>query len=91
MSGSGEIPRQCQDCNPRGCYAATLSNERRVGLLLTQLKLGVLTVLLRKPAGVASTHVAVGALVLMTTFVLAARAIRLHRPRRQAESQVPAL
>lgn len=47
-------------------------------LLFTQLTLGVLTVLLKKPADIASTHVAVGALVLVTTFVLAARAVRLY-------------
>lgn len=52
-----------------------------VALLLTQLTLGALTVLLRKPADVASAHVAVGALVLVTTFVLAARSVRLYRPR----------
>jgi cytochrome c oxidase assembly protein subunit 15 len=52
-----------------------------VGLLLTQLTLGVSTVLLHKPADVASAHVAVGALVLVTTFALAARAARLYRPR----------
>ena len=55
-----------------------------LGLLLTQLTLGALTVLLRKPADVASAHVAVGALTLMTTFVLAVRAVRLFRPRRVA-------
>ncbi len=49
-------------------------------LLLTQLTLGVLTVLLHKPADVASAHVAVGALTLMTTFVLTARAGRLYSP-----------
>jgi cytochrome c oxidase assembly protein subunit 15 len=47
-------------------------------LLVTQLVLGVLTVLYRKPADVASAHVAVGALVLVTTFVLAVRAARLY-------------
>ena len=47
-------------------------------LLLTQLTLGVLTVLLRKPADIASAHVAVGALVLVTTFVLAVRSMRLY-------------
>jgi cytochrome c oxidase assembly protein subunit 15 len=52
-----------------------------MALLVTQLTLGVLTVLLRKPADVASSHVAVGALVLVTTFVLACRAVRLYRPR----------
>ena len=51
-----------------------------IGLLLTQLTLGVLTVLLHKPADVASAHVAVGALTLMTTFVLTARACRLYSP-----------
>ena len=39
-----------------------------IGLLVAQLTLGVLTVLLRKPADVASAHVAVGALVLVTSF-----------------------
>ena len=47
-------------------------------LLAVQLTLGVLTVLYRKPADLASAHVAVGALVLVTTFVLTARAARLH-------------
>jgi cytochrome c oxidase assembly protein subunit 15 len=42
-------------------------------LLAVQITLGVLTVLWRKPADLASLHVAVGALVLLTTFVLAAR------------------
>lgn len=46
-------------------------------LLLAQLTLGVLTVLLRKPADIASLHVAVGALVLVTTFLIAVRAMRL--------------
>jgi len=49
-----------------------------VGLLAVQLTLGVLTVLLRKPADVASAHVAVGALVLVTSFVLTVRAIHLY-------------
>lgn len=47
-------------------------------LLLVQLTLGILTVLLRKPADIASAHVAVGALVLTTTFVIAARSTRLY-------------
>jgi cytochrome c oxidase assembly protein subunit 15 len=50
-------------------------------LLLTQLTLGVCTVLYRKPADVASAHVAVGALTLVTTFVLFARSARLYLPR----------
>jgi len=47
-------------------------------LLATQLTLGVLTVLWKKPADLASAHVAVGALVLVTTFVLAVRAMRIY-------------
>jgi heme a synthase len=47
-------------------------------LIVTQVTLGVYTVLLRKPADVASAHVAVGALVLVTTFVLTIRAARLY-------------
>jgi cytochrome c oxidase assembly protein subunit 15 len=46
------------------------------GLLLAQLTLGVLTVLLKKPADISSAHVAVGALVLVTTFTLLVRAAR---------------
>jgi cytochrome c oxidase assembly protein subunit 15 len=49
-------------------------------LLITQLTLGVLTVILRKPADMASAHVAVGALTLLTTFVLMVRALRLYSP-----------
>ena len=50
-------------------------------LLLAQLSLGVLTILMRKPADIASLHVAVGALVLVTSFVIAMRAARLTRRR----------
>ena len=50
-----------------------------LALLATQVTLGVFTVLKRKPADVASAHVAVGALLLVTTFVLAVRAARLYR------------
>jgi len=64
-----------------------------IALLLVQLTLGVLTVLLRKPADVASAHVAVGALVLVTSFVLTARAVRLYGIRRapvvQEMSEIP--
>jgi cytochrome c oxidase assembly protein subunit 15 len=52
-----------------------------IALLLTQLSLGVLTVLLRKPADIASAHVAVGALVLVTTVLIAMRAARLYASR----------
>jgi cytochrome c oxidase assembly protein subunit 15 len=47
-------------------------------LLGAQVTLGILTVLLRKPADIASLHVAVGALVLVTSFVLTVRSIRLY-------------
>ena len=35
---------------------------------------------MRKPADIASSHVAVGALILMTTFVLLIRSMRLYSP-----------
>jgi cytochrome c oxidase assembly protein subunit 15 len=47
-------------------------------LLCTQITLGILTIIKHKPADIASAHVAVGALSLMTTFVLTARACRLY-------------
>ena len=47
-------------------------------LLATQVTLGVLTVLWRKPADVASLHVAVGALVLVTAFIMALRSARVN-------------
>jgi cytochrome c oxidase assembly protein subunit 15 len=46
-------------------------------LLTIQLTLGVLTVLYRKPADVASAHVAAGALTLVTCFLLTVRSVRL--------------
>jgi hypothetical protein len=46
----------------------------------------VLTVLLRKPADIASAHVATGALVLVTAFLLLIRTIRLYF-RRNAPQQ----
>jgi cytochrome c oxidase assembly protein subunit 15 len=46
-----------------------------LALLAIQVTLGILTVLMRKPADIASAHVAVGALLLMTTWVIAMRAI----------------
>ncbi|HEX4796392.1 MAG TPA: COX15/CtaA family protein [Humisphaera sp.] len=49
-------------------------------LLATQLTLGVLTVLLRKPADIASAHVAVGALTLAASFFLTVRLWRLYMP-----------
>ncbi|MGH7179568.1 MAG: COX15/CtaA family protein [Tepidisphaeraceae bacterium] len=47
-------------------------------LLQAQLALGVLTIVLRKPADIASSHVAVGALLLASCFVLCVRAMRLY-------------
>ena len=52
-----------------------------LALLVIQLTLGILTVYWRKPADVASLHVAVGALVLATTFFIAVRAMRLYSMR----------
>ncbi len=50
-------------------------------LLLTQLTLGVYTVLKEKPADIASLHVACGALVLLTAVLLTTIAIRLYWPK----------
>jgi cytochrome c oxidase assembly protein subunit 15 len=47
-------------------------------LLLAQITLGVLTVIYRKPADIASAHVAVGALILVTCFSIAVRSMRLY-------------
>jgi heme A synthase len=49
-------------------------------LLVVQITLGLLTVILRKPADVASAHVAVGALLLVSVFVLTVRAARTVAP-----------
>jgi heme A synthase len=46
-------------------------------LLFLQLLLGVMVVLLQKPADITSSHVAIGALILLTTFIIAIRARRL--------------
>lgn len=51
------------------------------GLLVVQFTLGVLTVWWRKPADIASLHVATGALLLMSTSVLTIRALRLYSTR----------
>jgi len=52
-----------------------------LALLVAQLTLGVLTVLMKKPADVASAHVAVGALTLVSCCVLTVRAARLYARR----------
>jgi cytochrome c oxidase assembly protein subunit 15 len=51
-------------------------------LLAAQVTLGAMTVLMRKPADVASAHVATGALTLVTAFTLTVRATRLYTRRR---------
>ena len=55
-------------------------------LLVVQFALGILTVLLRKPADLATAHVAGGALVLVTTFSLTIRAMRLGKPESKTSS-----
>ena len=57
-------------------------------LLLVQVTLGVYTVIKRKPADIASAHVAVGATVLVFCFMVAVRSMRLYsrRFRNQADS-----
>ena len=54
-----------------------------VALLVMQITLGMVTVLWRKPADIASAHVAVGALTLLTAFVICVRALRLYLPSRR--------
>ena len=49
-----------------------------IGLVCAQIVLGGLTVLLRKPADLASLHVAVGALTLVTAFLTTARTARMY-------------
>jgi heme a synthase len=65
----------------RGQPALTRPSWALLALLLVQLTLGVLTVLMGKPADIATAHVAVGALLLVTLFVLVVRAMRLFLPR----------
>lgn len=50
-------------------------------LLAVQITLGILTVLWRKPADVASLHVVVGAHILMSSFVLLLRTARIYSPK----------
>lgn len=57
-----------------------------LALLVTQLTLGVYTVLLRKPADIATLHMACGALVLVTSFLLTMQAVRLYWPRRSTSA-----
>jgi len=59
-------------------------------LLAGQLVLGLATVYYRKPADVASAHVAVGSLVLVASFVLTVRAARLYWPKAAAADAMTA-
>jgi len=69
--------------------AALLAHRRRIAmarsawillaLLMAQLTLGILTVLLRRPADITSLHVVVGSLVLLQTWIITLKCWRLHR------------
>jgi cytochrome c oxidase assembly protein subunit 15 len=62
-----------------------------LALLIVQVTLGILTVLMRKPADIASSHVAVGALLLVTTWVIAMRAIGVVRAAKEQSLAEPDL
>lgn len=59
-----------------------------LGLLVLQFTLGVLSVYLRKPADIASYHVAVGALLLVVVATLLLRVARVYWPRQNARRRV---
>jgi cytochrome c oxidase assembly protein subunit 15 len=59
-------------------------------LLAGQFTLGVLTVLIRKPADLASLHVAVGALCLAVSFIIAIVSWRLRERAAVADERIPA-
>jgi heme a synthase len=60
-----------------------------LGLLVTiQVALGITTVLMKKPADIATAHQATGALLLLTASVLLTRAVGLYAARKQAEAAV---
>jgi heme A synthase len=61
----------------RWLAASTLLAVILIVLIVLQITPGILTVLKRKPADVASAHVAVGALILATMFILSVRVVRL--------------
>jgi len=73
----------------RGQTAIVVPITVLCALLLTQITLGVMTVVMRKPADIASAHVACGALLLLTCFTVAARAARLYS--RVGRKQAPAM
>lgn len=68
----------------RGKTALVTPASWLMALLVVQFTLGIITVLKRKPADIASAHVAVGALVLVTCFVLLVRSMRLYSRRYRA-------
>ena len=88
-SGSGQH-RGDYPVGEDSASAAERSGFFRLGylvllLLTVQVTLGILTVLLRKPADIASAHVAVGALLLVANWVIAVRAIGVMRATRTDE------
>jgi cytochrome c oxidase assembly protein subunit 15 len=68
----------------RGNRSLVVRTSILLVLLIAQITLGAATVLWRKPADVASAHVAVGALTLVTMFVLLVRCVRLYCAKTQA-------
>jgi cytochrome c oxidase assembly protein subunit 15 len=61
----------------RSQRALVIPASTLIALIVLQITLGILTVYKRKPADVASAHVAVGALILATMFILSVRVVRL--------------
>jgi cytochrome c oxidase assembly protein subunit 15 len=58
-------------------------------LLSAQIALGILTVLWRKPADIATAHVAVGALCMLATFLITAKSFRLAYNRQPLPRAAP--
>jgi heme a synthase len=72
----------------RGNPSIVLPTSILLVLLIAQITVGAATVFWRKPADVASAHVAVGALTLVTTFVLLVRCMRLYSAKGQATAEI---
>jgi cytochrome c oxidase assembly protein subunit 15 len=66
----------------KGQGKVTLLSGALLVMLAAQLTLGLLTVYHRKPADITTLHHTLGAICMMTVFVLGLRAARLYRPRR---------
>ena len=64
----------------RGAHSRRLSWHLGLvaALLILQIGLGIATVWMAKPADVATAHVAVGALLLLTSWLLTVRVARQH-------------